>query len=107
LFSSRFFALVRLPVESFRVQGLAATIQDKIIAGFEDGTESLRYFRNMMELRERWQDRVRLAWRLATTPSVGEWQSAQIPDSLFPLYRGVRTVRLLKRLMIRPSSPVE
>jgi hypothetical protein len=107
LFSSRFSALIRLPVESFRVQGLAAAIQDKITAGMDVETESLRYFRNMTQLRERWLDRMRLAWRLATTPSVGEWQSAQIPDSLFPLYRGVRAVRLLKRFMIRSSSPVE
>ena len=107
LFSSRFSALIRLPVKSFRVQGLTAAIQDKIISGVDGETESLRYFRNMMQLRERWQDRMRLAWRLATTPSVGEWKSAQIPDSLFPLYRGVRAVRLLKRFMIRPSSPVE
>ena len=107
LFSSRFSVLIRLPVESFRVQGLAAAIQDKIAAGMDVETESLRYFRNMTQLRERWLDRARLAWRLATTPSVGEWQSSQIPDSLFPLYHGVRAVRLLKRLMIRSSSPVE
>jgi hypothetical protein len=107
LFSSRLSALKSLPVGSFRVQGLAAAIQDKLTAGIEDETESLRYFRTMMQLRERWRDRRRLAWLLAATPSVGEWQSVQIPDSLFPLYRGVRAVRLLKRLMIRPSSPVE
>lgn len=107
LFSSRFSVRIRPPVEGFRVQGLAAAIQDKITAGMDVETESPRYFRNMTQLREAWQDRMRLAWRLATTPSVGEWQSAQIPDSLFPLYRGVRAVRLLRRLMIRPSSPVE
>jgi hypothetical protein len=107
LFSSRFSALIQLPAETFRVQGLAAAVQDKITAGMDVETESLRYFRNMTKLRERWLDRMRLAWRLATTPSVGEWQSAQIPDSLFPLYRGVRAVRLLKRLMIRSPSPVE
>jgi hypothetical protein len=106
LFSSPLRARPPLQVESMRAQGIAAAIQDKIIAGVDVETESLRYFRNMMQLRERWQDRMRLAWRLAMTPSVGEWQSAQIPDSLFPLYRGVRAIRLLRRLMIRSSSPV-
>lgn len=61
--------------------------------------ESSRYFHFMMQLRERWQDRARFAWRLASTPSIGEWEMISIPDSLFPLYRGVRVVRLARRFM--------
>jgi hypothetical protein len=99
MFAFHLPALRRLQVESFRVQKISASIRDKIIAGVEDDTESPRYYRVMTQLRERWQDRMRLAWRLAVTPSVGEWQSVRIPDSLFPLYRGVRAIRLLKKLL--------
>jgi len=63
-------------------------------------TESIPYFRLMMRLRERWQDRMRFAWRLALTPSVGEWSVIRLPDSLFPLYRIVRCFRLGKRLAL-------
>ncbi len=98
LFSSPLPALPRLRVESLTIQEIAHAIQDKIITGVEDDSESLRYFRAMMQLRERWQDRVRLIWRLTTTPSAGEWQAVRVPDSLFPLYHGVRALRLLRRL---------
>ena len=89
----------RLQAEICKVKEIAAAIQAKTIAEVEDDTESLRYFHAMMQLREQWQDRIRLAWRLAATPSVGEWQAVRIPDSLFPLYRGVRAIRLLKRFI--------
>ncbi len=77
---------------------LAAAIQFSLVHGMNLETESLRYFRFAAQVRERWRDRVRLIWRLAITPSVGEWRAVRLPDSLFPLYRGVRAVRLLGRL---------
>jgi hypothetical protein len=61
-------------------------------------TESLPYFRLMLRLRERWQDRARFLWRLAVTPSVSEWSAVQLPKPLRPLYRLVRLSRLTKRL---------
>jgi len=79
------------------VTEIAAAIQRDTVESTEGNTGSLRYFRAMMRLRERWQDRVRLAWRLAVTPSVGDWHAIRLPDSLFSLYRGVRLFRLLKR----------
>ncbi|HXM20154.1 MAG TPA: nucleotidyltransferase family protein [Terriglobales bacterium] len=61
-------------------------------------TESIPYFRLMMRLRERWQDRARFLWRLAFTPSVSEWSAVRLPKRLQPLYRVVRLSRLAKRL---------
>jgi hypothetical protein len=78
---------------------IASAVHRRIIASVEIETESLSYFHAFMRLRERWPDRINMAWRLATTPSVGEWQAVQIPDSLFPLYFGVRALRLLKRFV--------
>jgi len=76
---------------------LAHDLERRIADGLEPNTNSLRYFRDFARTREGWQDRARLAARLALTPSVGEWQSVQIPGPLFPLYRLVRIGRLLKR----------
>jgi len=59
--------------------------------------ESVSYFRLMMDARERWQDRPRFLWRLAVTPSVGEWSAIRLPAPLFPLYRAVRFFRLAHR----------
>jgi len=61
-------------------------------------TESWTYFRRMIALRERWRDRLQFAWRLAVTPSVGEWKSVRLPDWLSPFYRGVRLLRLARRV---------
>lgn len=60
---------------------------------------SIGYFRTMLELREQWQDRARFAWRLATTPSIGEWDSVVLPEPLFPIYCGIRAFRLMRRLV--------
>jgi Uncharacterised nucleotidyltransferase len=61
-------------------------------------TESLPYFRLMMRLRERRQDKIRLLWRLAVTPSVSEWSAIPLPKPLQPLYRLIRLSRLTKKL---------
>jgi hypothetical protein len=100
--------LAGLPVlqeETRRTGRSSAPIERKIIAGVETDTESLRYFHDFMHLRERRSDGLRMAWRLATTPSIGEWQAVRLPDSLFSLYRGVRLLRLLKRFCLAARDP--
>lgn len=96
-------ALPAFQKEIRSVRKSAAAMERKIAEGAEVDTESLRYFHDFMHLRERWADRWRMAWRLATTPSVGEWLSVQLPDSFFSLYIGVRMFRLVKRFCL-PSS---
>lgn len=78
-------------------EALASDIRDRMSRAEEPATESVRYFRSMMKVRERWQDRMRFAWRLAFTPSVGEWQAVSLSNRLFPLYRVVRVLRLSQR----------
>jgi Uncharacterised nucleotidyltransferase len=78
-------------------EALASDIRDRMSRAQEPATDSIRYFRSMMNLRERWRDRVRFAWRLAFTPTISEWQAVSLPDQLFPIYRVVRVLRLAKR----------
>jgi hypothetical protein len=80
---------------------LANGFQRRLRNGDQPDTDSLDYFRTMLRLRERWQDRARFAIRLAITPSVREWHSLSIPDRLFPMYRVVRGIRLLRRFCTR------
>ena len=102
---------LELQAEIENVREIAKVAQSGIVAGAEPETESFRYFHAIMHLRERWEDRLSMAWRLAVTPSVGEWQSVRLPDSLFSLYRGVRAFRLLKRMCLASrrlaASPTE
>ena len=79
---------------------LAEAIQLRLSTGEEADIRSLRYFSEFAVVRERWQDRARFASRLALTPSLSEWESVRIPDSLFPLYRAVRMGELLKRAVV-------
>jgi hypothetical protein len=80
-------------------EGLADRILPIVAQRTEYDTESMAYFRLMMTVRERWRDRVLFLWRLAFTPSVGEWSAIRLPGPLFPLYRVVRLMRLVGRLI--------
>jgi len=53
----------------------------------------------MLRQRERSTDRWRFVTRLALMPSVGEWKAIRLPEPLFPLWRGVRLVRVGGRLL--------
>ena len=79
------------------VETLAGDFRNRMSRAEEPATDSIRYFRSMMSLRERWQDRIRFAWRLTFTPSVGEWHAVSLSDRLFPLYRVARVLRLAQR----------
>jgi hypothetical protein len=80
-------------------EGLADKILPIVAQRTEYDTESMAYFRLMMDVRERWRDRLRFLWRLAFTPTVGEWKAIRLPGPLFPLYRVVRLMRLAGRLI--------
>ncbi len=83
------------------IAGLTSEAMPIMVESAEYNTESIGYFRLMMKLRERWQDRVRFLWRLIFTPSPGEWSMVQLPGPLFPFYRVVRMFRLSARLLDR------
>ena len=89
----------QLPSATQGVVELASAVVARLQHDYEPDTESIRYFRAQIQTRERWRDRARFVWRLATTSSVQEWQAVQIPDRYFALYRGVRIARLMKRFL--------
>jgi hypothetical protein len=76
---------------------LAEEIAQHIVHNRHLDPESLAYFRLISKLREQPSARARFWWRLAATPSFGEWSLVQLPELLFPLYRGVRMARLARR----------
>ena len=59
--------------------------------------ESTKYFRLILKLRERRSDQLRYVWRLMSTPGEGDLATIHLPEALFPLYRGVRAVRLMRK----------
>lgn len=79
-------------------------IQQRMSRAEEVQAGSLQYFRMMINMRERRRDRMKFAWRLATTPTLGEWQAVNLPDSLFPFYYGIRASRLAARVFRRLTS---
>jgi hypothetical protein len=79
------------------IENLANEIIPTLAVGSDYNTESISYFRLIIRVRERWQDRVKFLWRLILTPSVGEWSAIRLPAQLFPLYRVVRVFRLISR----------
>jgi Uncharacterised nucleotidyltransferase len=86
-------------IEDPSIIGLADEILPIIKRSTHD-TESAAYFRLMLRMRERWQDRVRFLSRLIFTPSVSEWNTVRLPKSLQSMYRVVRLSRLVKRLAV-------
>jgi hypothetical protein len=61
--------------------------------------DSSAYFKEIAELRERPNDRLRYLWRLAWIPGPGDIAAVKLPEILFPLYHGVRAIRLLRKLV--------
>jgi hypothetical protein len=59
--------------------------------------ESTKYFRLILKLRERGSDQWRYLWRLLWTPGEGDLATISLPERLFPLYRMVRAVRLMRK----------
>jgi len=59
---------------------------------------SSEYFRLILKLRERRRDCWRYLWRLVWTPGVGDLAAVQLPQVFFPLYRGVRLLRLMRKV---------
>ena len=86
-------------------ENLSNKVIPMLVEGADYNTESIPYFRLMIGVRERWQDRLRFLWRLILTPSVGEWSAIQLPVPLFPLYRLVRVFRLMSRLFLLKRFP--
>lgn len=80
---------------------LAEKISQHIVQNRHLDPESLSYFRLISKLRERPSDRAKFFWRLAVTPSFGEWLAVRLPDGLFACYRGVRIARLARRALTR------
>jgi len=83
-----------------QVEALVARLRPLIERGETFDTESLPYFQTIAASRERRSDRLRFWWRLATTPSVGEWSAVYLPGPLFPFYHAVRAARLAKRALL-------
>jgi len=91
-----------LSTPAFRgAAGLARTVVSKLQCDHEPDTESWQYFRAQLRTRERWRDRTQFIWRLASTPGVQEWEAVRMPDRFFPLYRGLRIARLMRRFVRR------
>src|SRR3954468_4909421 len=85
---------MQLPSPFQGAAALASAVVARLQHNYEPDTESVGYFRAQLQTRERWRDRARFAWRLATTSSIQEWQAVQIPDRYFALYCAVRIARL-------------
>ena len=78
---------------------LAQSYREMIFRSGDHETISTAYFRRMLHLRERWQDRAKFLSRLVLTPGIGEWKSMNLPVALSPFYRFVRLARLSRKLL--------
>jgi len=87
-----------LPEDSTSLK-LAAEIRPHIVSPDVFSVESASYFRLMMRLRERGQDRLRFLTRLAITSGPSEWAAVRLPGPLFWLYPLVRLSRLGARFL--------
>jgi len=87
-----------LPAD-FVAESLAQEIESYIASDRAFDVESRAYFRLMLRLRERREDRMRFMRRLVLTPGPSEWAVTRLPKMLFPFYRLVRITRLGVRMV--------
>jgi hypothetical protein len=81
------------------VPALGREFAARLARGATYNFESSEYFRLILKLRERRRDRWRYLWRLVWTPGAGDVAAVRLPESLFPLYRVVRVLRLMRKLV--------
>ena len=86
------------------VERLVRKILREIVTTSKFDKESLRYFRRLMDLRERRRDRLSFLWRLWITPGSGEWTTMRLPAPLFPRYRVIRMFRLVRKMVFSSSK---
>jgi hypothetical protein len=82
-----------------RVRKLGEEVAARLARSATYDFESTEYFRWILKLRERRRDRARYLWRLTWTPGEGDIAAVRLPEALFPLYRVVRAVRLMRKLV--------
>ncbi len=82
-----------------RVRDLGEAFAARLARSATYDFESTEYFRWILRLRERRRDGVRYLWRLTWTPGEGDIATMRLPEALFPLYRVVRAVRLIRKLV--------
>ncbi len=82
-----------------KVQNLGEQFAARLARSATYDFESAEYFRWILKLRERRPDRGRYLWRLVWTPGEGDIAAMRLPEALFPLYRVVRAVRLIRKLV--------
>jgi len=87
-----------------KIKTLNEQISRMISAGRAYDTDSAAYFNFMLQLRERWRDKVRFVMRLVWTPSMGEWSAMRVSERLSFMYRIVRLARLGKKMLGRYGS---
>jgi hypothetical protein len=87
-----------------RTDMLGKTFAERLERAVPYDFESTEYFRWIRKLRERRSDRWRYLWRMVWTPGVGDLEAVQLPEKLFPLYRIVRSGRLMRKLLMRAGG---
>src|SRR5713101_5112913 len=80
-----------------RVSALGSQFAGRLARGASYDFESTDYFRLILKLREQRSDLIRYLWRLVWTPGAGEIAAVRLPERLFPLYRVVRLLRLMRK----------
>jgi hypothetical protein len=78
---------------------LGSAFAERLARGAAYDFESTKYFRLILQLRERRADRWRFLCRLFWTPGASDVGTARLPEPLFPLYRIVRIGRLMRKLV--------
>jgi hypothetical protein len=100
---SRDFFSLALPEPAERAAETACPnacrrIAGNLAANIMPQTDCVTYFARQIRVRERVRDRAKFLWRLATTPSIGEWDSLHLPGVWAPLYAAIRFARLVAKL---------
>lgn len=80
---------LRLEKELFQGPGLAPT--------------QLEMFRLNLQFMDRKRDAIKSFLRSIFVPTISDWQATRLPDSAYPLYYGLRAIRLFRKYGRRPG----
>lgn len=105
LLAENLFAIERLPqIDELlnrreAMARCAVRLQERLFAWRPEPTDQLETFRWNLQFMSRRRDAVAGLLRSVLVPTIADWQAVRLPDPLYPLYYGLRPIRLLSKYL--------
>ena len=86
-------------------RGFALSLKQKMFQDYGFAPSQVESFRLNLQFMDRRSDAVKSLLRSIFVPTISDWQATKLPNSMYPLYYGLRAIRLLSKYSPSYKSP--